>query len=208
VWSYYSNKWLRQQPNRKNYLVVKLFFNGYPKSVAVHRLVAYLYVPNPHNHPQVNHKDGNKQHNHARNLEWVTNRENQIHAWETGLQQPHGYKPLAQYTIGGKFLRVFRSLKVAARKYNILPNNLSTAASGKAAYCGKYQWRLVCNGKIPRRLPALPPLTLPARNTTTGQVFHTSRQLEKSGYSFMGVNRVVLGKQLTHMGCGWKRLDD
>ena len=64
--------------------------------------------------------------------------------------------------MGGKFLRVFRSLKVAARKYNILPNNLSTAASGKAAYCGKYQWRLVCNGKIPRRLPALPPLTLPA----------------------------------------------
>lgn len=41
-----------------------------------HRLVALVYIPNPHNKPQVCHKDNNKLNNSVGNLYWGTREEN------------------------------------------------------------------------------------------------------------------------------------
>lgn len=46
----------------------------------MHRLVAIYFIPNPNNHHDVNHKDGNKLNNRVDNLEWVNRRENVAHA--------------------------------------------------------------------------------------------------------------------------------
>ena len=56
------------------------------KQLSIHRLVAKHYLPNPYDYPQVNHKDGNKTHNHVSNLEWCDAVFNNNHALETGLR--------------------------------------------------------------------------------------------------------------------------
>lgn len=69
-------------PSRANagYFTVGIFYDcGERKTVAVHRLVALAFIPNPENKPEVNHIDSNKTNNNIRNLEWATRQENIDH---------------------------------------------------------------------------------------------------------------------------------
>ena len=52
-----------------------------------HRIIATCFIPNPHNLPCVNHKDGNKLNNDTANLEWCSHSENTKHAYKTGLEK-------------------------------------------------------------------------------------------------------------------------
>ena len=91
----YNKKWgryVKPQPNGKGYLRVHIAGRMY----FVHRLVAERYIPNPDNKPQVNHKDGNHLNNNVDNLEWVTNRENSIHALRNGMMWIEERHPMAK----------------------------------------------------------------------------------------------------------------
>jgi hypothetical protein len=84
-----------------------VFFNmtwlGITKSVLVNRVMGWAFLPNPQNLPEVNHIDGDKQHNYLKQptpelrekwgeyqLEWTSGRDNEIHAHRTGLKTGRG----------------------------------------------------------------------------------------------------------------------
>lgn len=62
--------------NSRGYACVSLSKNGIVKYMRVHRLVALVFIPNPHNYPQINHKDCNPYNNQSENLEWCTQKYN------------------------------------------------------------------------------------------------------------------------------------
>ena len=68
------------------YFDIRICINGKVKKYKVHRLVALTFIPNPENKEQVNHINGNKGNCDVDNLEWVTAKENAIHAVMNGLK--------------------------------------------------------------------------------------------------------------------------
>lgn len=97
------------QPVKERIMKLRIGTTGYPtvqlycgnrvrKDYQVHRLVAEAFLDNPENKPVIDHIDGNKQNNHVNNLEWVTVRENNVRAYQTGLKRRiHG----GQFVKGG-----------------------------------------------------------------------------------------------------------
>ena len=72
--------------NSKRYWRVGVQINNRQKHLAIHRLVAKAFIPNPDNLPQINHIDGDKNNNKVSNLEWCNNGHNQAHAWKNSLK--------------------------------------------------------------------------------------------------------------------------
>ena len=72
------------------YLAVSLSKNNIKSTQSIHVLVARTFIDNPKKLNDVNHKDGIKYNNGVENLEWVTKKENILHAIEAGLITRHG----------------------------------------------------------------------------------------------------------------------
>lgn len=115
---------LKPQLNGKGYYRVwigkKLYF--------VHRLVAEKYVPNPDNKPQVNHKDGNKLNNDYKNLEWVDNIDNRIHALKNNLHRTGeqcSYSKLTEEDV--LFIRGNKELNISqlSKKFGVSRSTIS-----------------------------------------------------------------------------------
>lgn len=136
----------------KGYLRICLHVNGKQKQLAVHRLVAEAFIPNPNNYPQINHKDENKTNNTVDNLEWCTAKYNNNYG--TRLERikaaniREGYKKMVktreEKNIGRKQVRcittgkVFNSLKEAGEYYHCnLVKHMSAIKKGIRKHCGK-----------------------------------------------------------------------
>lgn len=110
------------------------------KCVPVHRLVAEAFIPNPQNKPQVNHIDGDKTNNKVENLEWVTNGENQIHAFKNNLQKGNFEHPNSKLTLeqvlyiknnciaGSKIY----GMQTLAKKFNVCSTTIKQIIQGKS----------------------------------------------------------------------------
>jgi len=71
-----KEKIMTLKKTHKGYYSMQLYKGGKRKGYAVHRIVAMHFLDNKENYETVDHIDANKKNNYYKNLEWVTNSEN------------------------------------------------------------------------------------------------------------------------------------
>ena len=112
----------------------------YNKTYALHRLIALTFIENLENKLQVNHIDGNKLNNEVNNLEWVTNKENQIYKFKTGLGNNFTRK-IGQYNLDNMLINEFSSIVLASKETEINKSNISGVLRKKRKTAGGFIWK-------------------------------------------------------------------
>lgn len=81
-----TKKELKKSNHSGGYLVITLRNSKTKKYYTkyFHRVIATQFIPNPLKLTDINHIDGDKKNNSLDNLEWVTRKENVIHAHRIG----------------------------------------------------------------------------------------------------------------------------
>lgn len=143
----YSIKQLKPKRNWDGYLRIQLWKDCKAVYVSIHRLVAQSFIDNPEDKPFVNHKNGIKDDNRVENLEWVSQKENIQHAWETGLAKSPfnngNSKAIDQYDLNNNYLKTFPSTMEIERQLKINHSYISLACKngGLNKVLGGYKWK-------------------------------------------------------------------
>ena len=151
---------IRKVHVKNGYCQVNLSRNNKVKWYGVHRLVAMAFIPNPYNYPQVNHIDECKTNNIVTNLEWCTQRQNQIHGtarqrqnetrhrndpncdvWKSAAQKMA--KKVAMCSSDGRIINVFQSMTSAAKETGVAIQTICNQCNGKRKSRRNYYWRTI-----------------------------------------------------------------
>lgn len=109
----WKQRFLSQKVGKKdNMHRVHLWKGGKDKTFLVHRLVAFAFLEKPPEKDFVNHLDGDRFNNSVSNLEWCTSKENNEHAFATGLMNTE--IPIALTDVHTTETREFRSMSHAS----------------------------------------------------------------------------------------------
>ena len=161
-----SGKILKKNKSVGGYYRVSLSVGGVYKKVSVARLVALAFIPNTLNKPTVNHINEIKTDNRVENLEWATNKEQNVHGTRlqrvrthtnykarkidyTVVAAKHDYeklaqinsKPIIQMDLNGNVINVFKSIKEAAQQTNTNNGKICECAKGGRKSAGGFKWR-------------------------------------------------------------------
>lgn len=134
---------IRKTKKNLGYEVVNLSKKGVVKTVKIHRMVAEAFIENNSNYPEVNHIDGKKGNNNLGNLEWVTSRENALHASREGLQSNSSKKRgILKLSVSGEVLNEYTSVSDAIRDLGVSHScsNIYRACRGVQKTAYGYKW--------------------------------------------------------------------
>ena len=144
IYSTISDRILTPFTDGKNaYLYVSLSVDGVIGRFSIHRLVAQLFLPNPHNLPYVNHKDENKKNNKVTNLEWCTAKYNTHYGSNISKSVMTKYKngnTAPVYAISTKTNQVFSflSIRSCAETLNVGERNIKHCLADKKGSLGGF----------------------------------------------------------------------
>ena len=161
-----SERILKPDENKNEYLCIVLYKKGKSKSYFIHQLVMFVFKGSCPEGYEVNHKKGIKHDNRARKLEYVTHSENQKHAYRIGLQKPSQNQKNAasnfcktskgmiqywesrkrkvnQYDLQNNFIKTFNSIREATYENNTFSSSISACCGGKLKTSGGYIWKYV-----------------------------------------------------------------
>lgn len=97
IYSIRKNRFLKPTPNGNVYKYMYVCLVSYDRlelRTSVHRIVAHHFISEqPSSKHEVNHKDMDSTNNHWTNLEWLTHRENMLHARQRKYWKPSKRKP-------------------------------------------------------------------------------------------------------------------
>ena len=96
--------------HNKGYLSVNLRKNNKLKTYLVHRIIAEVFLPNPNNYKEVNHKDEDKTNNSVENLEWCDRLYNVRYGTGIERRSKTQSKPVLQYDLEGNLIREWKSV--------------------------------------------------------------------------------------------------
>ena len=132
-----SERILKLWDNGRGYLRVYLTKENTSKYIRVHRLVARAFIPNPHNLPEVNHKDENKKNNYVENLEWCDRRYNVNY----GSRNERVSKKILQYSKSGEFIREWQGAREVERVLGIDNSHINACCRGKQKSAYGFIWK-------------------------------------------------------------------
>lgn len=113
-------------------------------SVPMHRIVADAFCEKGPGASIVNHKDGNRKNNTARNLEWTTPAGNAQHARATGLCRAAKNGRAVQQLRHGLVVASYESVSAASRATGAHGPRISTVCkAGRGLTAGGYEWAYV-----------------------------------------------------------------
>jgi hypothetical protein len=100
--------------------------------------------------PEINHKDENKDNNRVDNLEWCDRDYNMQYG--TWVSRNPRLRPVAQFSLDGKFIKEYKTIREASRETSIRHENIRNCAAKqiinkeKGYYiksAGGYKWEFV-----------------------------------------------------------------
>ena len=130
----FKGKKIASSVNKQNgYIQIDLWKNTKSHKYYIHRLLAKIFIPNPSNKPEVNHINSNRLDNSLNNLEWVTSKENSIHAYNSGFASQKKRRKLIEqdyneildrFLLGESFVAILKDFNISSGRLSINLRNL------------------------------------------------------------------------------------
>lgn len=140
-----------ERPYRKEIIMRFEYCKGYPrvtltkekikKHYRVHQLVAQVFIPNPNNLPEVNHKDENPNNCRVDNLEWCTHSYNINYGTRNERVTQKRGMAVDQYTSDGIYIKTFPSMGKAAKSINGSTTSIYYCCNNIRNKTKGYKWK-------------------------------------------------------------------
>lgn len=126
---------------RVGYPSISLSKNNKKKTCNIHRIVAKTFIDNSENLPIVNHKNGNKTDNRVCNLEWVSSKQNVVHALNEKLTKPFKQKVEQYLRDGVTLIATFDSIREAEQQTGVGNRLISQVCRGQKPSAHGFIWK-------------------------------------------------------------------